>query len=701
MSKFFTALVLVACSLPLIGQQGVTYQKIAKKIIKKRVVKPGLVQEDYFVTLTNLEMPSPSGNSYRSFLFRQKELAKNKLNSREKSQLKSASNSEQEISLGQNFDLVRYAGNGNMYNLYGGIPNDNTIAVSNGGIVLASINSFVYAYDLNNDTTIFANQRISLATMVNGVTGGHYFDPKIIYDPTSDSFILVLLKNSDPATNEIIVCFSTTNNPNDAWNVYYLPGNPLNNNRWTDFPAIAITKDKLYFTGNLIVPDEPWQTGFDGSIIWEISTEEGYSGVTSLNTELYSEIKHNGNFIRNLHAVQGVEGIADKMYFLSNRNFDVTNDSIFVLDIEETPDSNYLNVNVYQSNISYGVPPNGRQQDTDTSDITSGLQTNDARVLGAIKFENEIQFVGNTMNPETGFCGVYHGVISNLSSIPLIEATIIGDSIKDFGYPNIAFSGNEVCDKEVIIAFNYSSFNDFPGMAAIYCDNDKNYSKMKILKEGENFVDRLSGTYERWGDYYGLQRMYNKPGHVLAFGYVVKSNKRNTGYVIELISPDTNSLKVNYVVDASLGLCQQEIELLISGGVEPYNIIWSTGEEDFLSKNNVCVGDTILANVIDARGCSKNIEIILPYTDNKGELLVYPNPSPNWVAVQFDLEKESHLKVFLYDEKGALVTVLLDRTGKVGTNELVFSTESLASGNYMITLLVDGEVYKSSTLIKN
>lgn len=697
-SVFVISLLLI-CSKG-IGQK-TTYKKQTIVVSKNKTVVPSSIKEDYFVTLTNLEMPSPDGESYRSFLFRQKQLAKSKLNLNEKSKTKSASTLCPEISVGQNFELLRYSMNGNSYNLYGGIPNDNTIAVSNGGIALASINSFVYAYDLNNDTTIFDNQRISLPYFADGLSNGHYFDPKIIYDPISDRFILALLKNSDPATNEVIICFSTTNNPNDPWNVYHLPGNPLNNNRWTDFPAIAITKDYLYFTGNLIVPDEPWQTGFDGSIIWEVPLLEGYSGASSLNTELYSDVKHNGNFVRNLHAVQGVEGAADKMYFLSNRNFDVSNDSIFVLDIEETPDSNYLNVNVLQSNISYGVPPNGRQQDTDVSDITSGLQTNDARVLGAIKFDNEIQFVGNTMNPATGFCGIYHGTISDLNNSPFIEATIIGDSVKDYGYPNIAFSGNEVCDKEVIIAFNYSSFNDYPGMAAVYCDNNKDYSKITTLKEGESYVDRLGGTYERWGDYYGLQRMYNKPGHTLAFGYVVKSNKKNTGYAVELIGPDTSSFIVDYTIDATLGLCEQEIELQINGGVEPFEINWSSGEFNILTKTGACTGDSLTVDVVDARGCSNSLGIVLPYVENNGELLIYPNPSQNWVALQFDLEKESDLKAFLYNDKGALVTVLLDRKGKSGTNELVFSLENLAAGNYLITILVDGKLHQSSSVIKN
>ncbi len=695
MNKWILIFALQFFVITLIGQK--THRVTA---VKKKEFNPKQVNQDFFANLYHLEAPLPNGESYRSFLLRQKQLAKEAYLRKQTKKGQSLNKNGAQLASGQDFDLVRYSNNGNMYTLYGGIPNDNTIAVSNAGIVIASINSFVYAYDLNTDTTIYPNQRISLSQFADGVSGGHYFDPKVIYDPIADRFILALLKNSNPESNKVILCFSTTNNPNDPWNVYHLPGNPLDNDRWTDFPTIAITKDKVYFTGNLIIPNEPWQTGFDGSIIWEIPTAEGYEGVDSLTSKLYHDIKHEGNYIRNLHAVQGAEGIADKMYFLSNRNFDITNDSIFVLDIEETPDSNYLNINVYQSNTSYGVPPNARQQDTDTSDVTSGLQTNDARVLGAIKMNDEIQFVGNTMDPSTGYCGVYHGVVSSLSDTPQITGNVIGDSVKDYGYPNIAFCGNETCDKEVIIGFNYTSFDDFPGMAAVYCDNNLAYSDVHILKEGENYADRLSGTYERWGDYYGLQRLYHKPGSVLAFGYVVKTNKQNTGYALELTSPDTNKLVVNYTIDNKQGLCNQIINAEIQGGIAPYSIVWNE-EEGGEQKDDVCVGDTVNLLVTDSRGCQKSIDIVVPFAENNGEMLVYPNPTSNWVALQFDLEQESYLEALLYDDKGALIAVLIERTGKAGTNELVFSIESLAIGNYVLTLLVNGEVFKYSNIIKN
>lgn len=702
MLKFIALLLLNSLVLGIYSQTRVSYNKISNLLTKKEVVSPASIKDDFFVTLNNLEAPSPSGDSYRSFLMRQKQLAKEKqLSTVDGYSLNKSANKSVASSpiTGKKIDLNRYTSSGLKYTIYGGIPNDNTVAVSNDGIVLASMNSLVYAYNLNTDTTVYPNYRISLSSFINGLSNGRYFDPKVIYDPVSDRFILVLLKDSNPTDSQLIVCFSTTNNPLDDWNVYYLPGNPLNNNRWTDFPAIAITKDKLYYTGNLIVPNVSWQIGFDGSVIWEIPLENGYSGALDLEAEVYTDIKHDGSYIRNLHPVQGADGAADKMYFLSNRNFDISNDSIFVLDLEEAVDTSYLNINVYKSNLNYGVPPNARQFGTDTSDVTKGLQTNDARVLGAIKIGDEIQFVSNTMNPATGFSSIYHGVLSDLDSSPSIKATIIGDSIKDFGYPNIAWSGNEPCDKEVIIGFNYTSFTDFPGMASIYCNNDRVYSKVNYLKEGEGYIDRLGSGYERWGDYFGLQRVYNKPGHTFAFGFVGMQNKSNSGSIVEIISPDTSSLQVEYVIDPTQGICKQSIELFPMGNA-PFNIEWEDGEMGSVKKNN-CTGDTILVSVTDSRGCSKNMQIIIPFIENNGELLLYPNPSSDWIAIQFDLEKVSLLKAVVYDEKGALIKVLIDRDGKEGTNELLFSTESLSSGNYVFSLFVNDELYKSSKIVKN
>ncbi|MGB0882944.1 MAG: T9SS type A sorting domain-containing protein [Vicingaceae bacterium] len=685
------------------SQDKVTYNKHKIKIVKKTVFNPVKVEETFDATIISHEAPLPDGNSVKSHVLQQKSKTK-KTFPYKKTKKVINKNAAASPVVGKTIALERTI-NGNPYPIYGGIPNDNTMAISNGGIVFLGINSLVYGYDINADTTIFSNATLSLQSVAQGSTSNNYYDPKMIYDKEEDRFILVFLKNTDPATNQIIVCFSTTNNPNDPWNVYSLPGNPLNNNRWTDFPAISITETDLFITGNLIVPNVSWQVGFDGSVIWQVEKEKGYNGDATLNTVFYDDIKFGGNFIRNLHPVQGADGAVDELYLLSNRNFDVANDSIFMLHVEGTSKdpSTSLTVNVYQSNLNYGMPPNGRQFDTDTSDVTSGLQTNDARVLGAVKIGDEIQFVSNTINPSTGLSAIYHGTITSVSNYPEITAQIIGDNVKDYGYPNIAWTGNEPCDKEVIISFNYSSFTDFPGIATIFCDNEGNYSNEKNIILGENYIDRLTGTYERWGDYFGLQRYYKKPGSVFSFGYYGAANKYNRGFCAEIISPDTSYLHLDIERENQAALCNQTISVNVLGGVPPYEFTWDNDtENNSNTATGFCLGDSAKVNVVDDRGCTASLKVFaetIPLSDEGSK--IYPNPFANRFAVQFSLDEETEITAKIYDLTGRIVTDLIQRKAKKGLNELVFSLLPLNVGTYVLKIEANGNEIVNEKIVKN
>ena len=66
---------------------------------------------------------------------------------------------------------------------------------------------------------------------------------------------------------------------------------------------------------------------------------------------------------------------------------------------------------------------------------------------------HQIQFVSNTLDPTTGFCGVYHGIITDLEGTKNIDALTIGDDTLDIGYPNIAYTGKFDGDNQSIITF--------------------------------------------------------------------------------------------------------------------------------------------------------------------------------------------------------------------------------------------------------
>ena len=457
------------------------------------------------------------------------------------------------------FGMVEINGFGDTIPSYGGLPNDNTAAISNDGILLLSVNSKVYLHDTNADTIMYPNEVLTLRQVFD-LPVGNYYDPKVLYDNVEDRFVLLFLKNNTPATSEIMVGFSKTNNPLDGWHVYSLPGNPLNNNRWTDFPTLALTEKHLYFSANLIVPNVSWQVGFDGSILWEMDKNAGFEGAASINQKLYSDIRFGEKYIRNLHCIQGADGNVENLHLFSNRNFDIANDSIFLVALKEvSADSSYLDVQAIVSDTEYGVPPNARQADTDTADATKGLQTNDARVLGAIQFEDQIQFVSNTINKETGLVAIYHGTVHNLYEEPSITAKLISDNVKDYGYPNIAWTGNEPCDRETMIAFNHTSFTDTAGISVVYYNNEGNYSDVLELRKGKSIVDRITNdSYERWGDYFGMQRKYNEPGKVFTFGFTTDDTKRNFGWANELFTPDTNVLAYKYEVVSTENYCENK-----------------------------------------------------------------------------------------------------------------------------------------------
>lgn len=646
--------------------------------------------EQFNANIINLEAPSPNGTSYKSFLLRQKEQSKKLFPYKNIALSKSSTstNSTKNPVVTKSFGMMHINGANQMIPIYGGLPNDNTAAISNDGILLLSMNSTVYLYDIKKDSILYPNESLTLRNAF-GLSNASYFDPKVIYDNKLDRFVMVFLKDKLPSNNEIMVGFSKTNNPIDGWNVYSLPGNPLNNNRWTDFPSIALSDSSLYFTGNLIVPNVSWQVGFDGSILWEMDKFAGYNGDITIEPKLYHDIKHGDNYIRNLHCVKGADGNVENLHLFSNRNFDIQNDTIFLVSLIKENDTSHLEVNALVSNIKYGVPPNGRQLDTDTSDATEGLQTNDARILGAIQFEDQIQFVSTTLNPINGFAAIYHGVLTDLYTNPSITATIISDEVKDFGYPNLAWTGNEACDRETMIGFNHTSFVDSAGISAIYFDNEGNYSEVIELKKGEGIVDRLAGGYERWGDYFGMQRKYNEAGKVYTFGMIADYTEKNFGWVNEVISPDTNFIGYNFDELFDADSCRKQIKLLPYGGVGPYSVEWNNDSTNTtLTSSYFAFNDSAKFTLRDTRSCNISGEVYLSeetcLIDKQNPFTLFPNPTIDILAFQFTLEEVSSVQINITDFKGSLMKQFIFNQVKKGLNELSFSTEPLANGIYFI-----------------
>lgn len=620
--------VIALCFFPFaIFSQDFTYSK--SEIISSGLpttIIPAQITRDFKPNLINLEMPSPGGNSYRSFLLRQKELIKTT----------GSKKSGGVVNLGDADSPVVVSGlKGNAYD--GSAPTDNHLAVSNEGKVISVANSNIFFYDAPTDSIL---DEISLKAFFDTLhLTANMYDPRVVYDPKEDKFILLCLSGNTDSTSNIVVAFSTSNNPMDAWNLYALPGDPLNDTTWSDYPIVAITDDELFITVNALFNDtintiDSWKLLFRESVIWQVNKQRGYTGQT-LETRYYNDIKYDNKPIRNLCPIQGGSTTTGpNLYLLSNRNFDVTNDTFFILEVTNVLDDpgTYLQINVRTSDVAYGLAPDGKQRNNRI------LQTNDSRVLSGYLEDNQIHFAQNTVNPDTVRAAIYHGIISSVNTTKDVTGNIIGVDSLDFAYPNIAYTGKYPGDDEALITFNHTSVDTFAGFSAVFYDSHNGYSERITLKAGQDFAAPLPGIRQRWGDYSGSQRKYDEPGKVWAAGFYglrTGVTRTNSTWISEIVSPDTSAQPPVSVVPVE-----------------------------------------------------------------RTPARTFPNPTADFFSTEFELAQDSFLEIALFDASGKRVKTFIRDRVKHGLNRFSFSLAPLSSGIYFLRASNAGRLLVSEKIIK-
>lgn len=441
--------------------------------------------------------------------------------------------------------LTNFAGN-----VTQGTPNDNDLAISNGGFVISVVNSNLNIFDstgrnvLSRTLSVFANILGSL---------NRTYDPRVIYDPESDRFILVFLQGSTSADTRIIVAFSQSNNPTQKWNFYTIPGNVTGDSSWSDYPILSLSKQELFITVNRVKDNTPWQQGFITSYVWQCDKQKGYEGSDTINPRLYNNITYNGKSIWNVCPVKGGSGLyGPNMYFLSKRPADLINDSLFLHEITNTNASGVaqFTTKILKTSIPYGLQPNAIQPNG------KKLQTNDARVLSACMEHGIIHYVGNSIDSSILAPAVYYGRVYGIyGNNPVQEGKIISYDTMDIGYPSISYIGDGGGDNSMLITFSHVSRNLFPGTCVVFADRFGNLSAPVVVKQGENNISILGDSVDRWGDYTGNQRRYNRKGESWINGSYGFSTGTNRTWIAQIRSNDPTlgiSTKTSQKLNVSL-----------------------------------------------------------------------------------------------------------------------------------------------------
>ncbi len=415
-----------------------------------------------------------------------------------------------------------------------GTPLDNNIAVGKNGLILSAVNTTIRITD-SSGAILFTRTLSSIANALG--TLDRTFDPHALYDPETDRYILVFLNGSDHTDTRVIVGFSEGNDPRQNWNFYALPGNTTSNDWWSDYPFIGMSKDELFISVLLWEDGESgWDTDASDENIWQINKLDGYQGEDSLDVRQYHELEFAGRQLWNTRPM----GQSDKLYgpdfyFLGNRPKDQQNDTFFLIHISGTLDdpNTALTLTPVRSDIAYGLQPNVTQKGG------RRLRTNYCDIQNGYRFEHNLYFCSNTIDPSSGRPGIYVGKVVDLENNPRVEGQLFGIDSLDLNYPSMAYCGGGWPDESAMVMCLHNSQNSYPGTSVFAVGRDFSPSDLLRLKEGEGPMNILfSDSLERWGDYTGIQRDYGMEGRVWLAGSFGRSNQLSQTWIAAVRNTD-------------------------------------------------------------------------------------------------------------------------------------------------------------------
>ncbi len=454
-------------------------------------------------------------------------------------------------------------------------PLDNTMAISNGGKIIAFVNSKV-GYFNTAGTMSFSKDIYALigdATLVNNMC-----DPKVVYDNVNDRFIFYTqICDLVPANSKVILGFSKTNDPAAGWYFYKLSGNPLSDNSIFDYPKMGMSKDEVFVTGNLFKVTGS-STSFNQAIIYQVAKAPCYTGGT-ISVKKYTGIS--GAFTI-LPATYGLSGSYGPGIFCVSSD-GATGGSydykLYRISNTIASGSSALTVTTVPTTF-YSTAGDANQQGTSHT-----LNTGDSRALDGFYLHGYVSFVHN-VDVGSGYCGI------QLVRVKVADATSTTFALGAIGtadkcYAVIAPLTNDSLDKSVIMGYNESGTAFYPRTMAVSVSNSGVYSASTTVKAGVSYVNYgFGGTSDRWGDYNGICKRYNSnPSASWMAGMYGNSSKQWNQWVA----------KIRGV--SNTGVPEVEQEEVISSSVYPNPVY-----DNFSVKFDIKERKDLVVDIIDMQG---------------------------------------------------------------------------------------------------
>lgn len=376
-----------------------------------------------------------------------------------------------------------------------GTPPDNSIAISNGGIVVSADNNSLDYFNDSGDSLL----RVRLDTLLKDTIFSQApFDPMVEYDFEHDRFFIAFVHGFHSSVSKMVLLVSKTNDPRDGWWEYgFQARDSANSDKWLDYATIGHNRENI-FVACLLLRDST--NSLVGNRMTRISIQSVLNGGNPQYAMYYNVRDGNGNIATAISpsSIGQIGDYSGRMFFVSSEGFGGNQVHLYKFHqggVVDTIESFAVNTS------AYSIPLDANQLGS-----TQLLRTGDCKVRSSFYLNGQVHYVFSS-DIGQGFCGISYNRI-DVSSMTNTRDTWGLSGTFAYGYPSVASFGTDSTDPSVMICFLRSGQTIYPQVCVVNYDGSWSPNS-KIVHNGQGPVDISPGDLERWGDRTGICRRFN------------------------------------------------------------------------------------------------------------------------------------------------------------------------------------------------
>jgi hypothetical protein len=409
-----------------------------------------------------------------------------------------------------------------------GAPPDTNGAVGEEHIV-ELLNGGFSVYDKQDGTLLERSASLNAFWESAGVTPiGRSFDPRVLYDPSSQRWFAVAVDGDEPSapggqvSNRFLVAISDTADPTQGWSGFAIDAD-ASDLGWADFPQIGLDADALYLAGTMI----PVFTGARTNTFVVVPKQDLLAAMPTVVDATSFQGVPVGSSGFTPTPVVDLDGGGLPARFYAGRLTQFGQIQSSRIDGPLAAPS--FNGGGFIAVDALGEPPAARQPGP-KPDLDAGGNAFKSGVMRRNGIDWTVQCVD-----VDGRAAVRWLEIDPVNDI-VLDSGVITDPVLDLIYPSIAVNEFD----EIVIGMSGSSETDFVGAYAIagaMVDGVTTFGDLILLEPGAADYVRISGNppRNRWGDYSATVVDPTDPHHFWTFQEYVYSEDRHAVRITELI----------------------------------------------------------------------------------------------------------------------------------------------------------------------